>query len=54
MEQFIVEHWDAILLGAFIVAEKAVKLSKSKKDDILVDMLGKAIFGGLGKDRGKK
>ena len=39
----VVKHWEWILLG-FMVLEKAVKLSPSKKDDILFDSFIKPMF----------
>ena len=38
MMSFITSHWEWILLGMFIV-EKVVKLSPSKKDDVIFDMI---------------
>ncbi len=39
---FIMANWE-LFLAAFYIAEKVVKLSKSRKDDILVDI----IWGGI-------
>jgi len=44
MEQYLADNWQYILV-AFYILEKIVKLSPSKKDDILVDVL----FGALKK-----
>ena len=38
----LVKHWEWILLGLYVV-EKAVKLSPSKKDDVIFDMILKPI-----------
>tara|TARA_Y100001963_G_C6717110_1_gene417223 strand:- start:480 stop:626 length:147 start_codon:yes stop_codon:yes gene_type:complete len=46
---WFMNNWDICLL-VFMVAEKAVKASPSKYDDILLDM----IWGGLKKMVGKK
>ena len=46
MDWFI-NNWDICLL-VFMIAEKAVKLSPSKKDDILLDMIWNGLKG-LGK-----
>ena len=34
----LINNWEYVLL-AFMILEKAVKLSPSKKDDIIVDMI---------------
>ena len=39
---FITANWEWILLGLYIV-EKAIKLSPSKKDDLIWDMVLKPI-----------
>ena len=36
MTEFMVENWQYILVG-FMIAEKLVKLSPAKWDDIIVD-----------------
>ncbi len=46
LSQWILSHWEWILLGFFIL-EKVVKLSPSKKDDILLDTVIKPIFNAL-------
>jgi hypothetical protein len=43
MMGFITSNWEWILL-AFYVIEKVVKLSPSKKDDVIFDMVLKPIF----------
>ena len=45
---WMLENWDICLL-VFMILEKAVKLSSSKKDDILVDMIWNGIKGALKK-----
>ena len=44
---WLIENWDICLL-IFMIAEKGVKLSPSKKDDILLDFIWNGIKG-LGK-----
>ena len=39
---FLTNNWEYVLL-VFMIAEKLVKLSPSKKDDILLDMVWGAI-----------
>jgi|TARA_R110000824_G_scaffold118291_2_gene270525 hypothetical protein len=39
----IFKNWEWILLGLYVV-EKAVKLSPSKKDDVIFDMVLKPII----------
>ena len=46
---FLVNNWEYILL-VFMIAEKAIKASPSKYDDILLDM----VWGGIKKALGKK
>jgi len=43
MSEWLAGNWEYILLG-FMVLEKVVKLSPSKKDDILFDSIIKPIF----------
>ena len=43
MSEWLVGNWEYILLG-FMVLEKVVKLSPSKKDDILFDSIIKPMF----------
>ena len=45
---WMLENWE-IMLAVFYLAEKIVKLSPSKKDDILVDMIWNGIKGALKK-----
>lgn len=42
MEQWLIENWQYVLVG-FYVAEKIVKLTPTKYDDILFDIIGGAI-----------
>ncbi len=46
MNEWILTNWEYLLLG-FFVLEKLVKLSPSKKDDILFDSIVKPIFNAL-------
>ena len=46
MGAWIAPNWEWILLG-FYVIEKVVKLSPSKKDDIVFDTILKPIFNAL-------
>ena len=39
---FITSNWEWVLLAIYVV-EKAVKLSPSKKDDVIFDMILKPI-----------
>ena len=48
---FILSNWEYFLLG-FMIAEKIVKVTPFKWDDILIDGL-KQVFTGLGKLKGK-
>jgi hypothetical protein len=41
--EFLTQHWEYVLLG-FYVLEKVVKLSPSKKDDIIFDSVIKPVF----------
>ena len=45
---FLISNWEYILL-VFMIAEKAIKASPSKYDDILLDM----VWGGIKKLAGK-
>ena len=49
MMDFLINNWEYILL-VFMIAEKAIKASKSPYDDILLDM----VWGGIKKLAGKK
>lgn len=42
IEQWLLENWQYVLVG-FYVAEKVVKLTPTKYDDILFDVIGGAI-----------
>ena len=46
MLSFISPNWEYILLGLYVV-EKAIKLSPSKKDDLVWDMILKPIVDKL-------
>jgi hypothetical protein len=46
MMSFVTTNWEWILL-AFYVIEKVVKLSPSKKDDVIFDMVLKPIVDKL-------
>ena len=46
---FLTNNWEWCLLG-FMIAEKLVKMSPTKYDDIVLDM----IWGGIKKAIGKK
>ena len=43
MMSFITSNWEWILLALYVI-EKAVKLSPSKKDDVIFDMILKPII----------
>lgn len=47
---WMAENW-IVMLGVFYLAEKAVKLSPTKADDILVDLIIKGIARKLGLTR---
>ena len=49
MMEFITSNWEWCLLGLYVL-EKGIKLSPSKKDDLLWDMILKPI---VNKVRGK-
>jgi hypothetical protein len=40
---FITSNWEWILLALYVI-EKAIKLSPSKKDDVIFDMILKPII----------
>ena len=44
MSEWFTANWEYVLI-AFYVLEKVVKLSPSKKDDVLFDTILKPIFG---------
>jgi hypothetical protein len=46
MFSFIASNWEYFLLALYVL-EKAIKLSPSKKDDLLWDMVLKPIVGKL-------
>ena len=41
--QMLLANWDWVLLALYVV-EKAIKLSPSKKDDVIFDMILKPII----------
>ena len=43
MMSFITANWEYILLGLYVL-EKVIKLSPSKKDDLVFDMVLKPII----------
>ena len=43
MSEWLASNWEWCLLG-FMILEKIVKMSPSKKDDILFDSIVKPIF----------
>ena len=43
MMSFITANWEYILLGLYVL-EKVIKLSPSKKDDLIFDMILKPII----------
>ena len=43
MLSFITANWEWILLALYVI-EKAIKLSPSKKDDLIFDMILKPII----------
>ena len=46
---WIINNWDICLL-AFMILEKVVKLSPSKNDDIVLDIVWKTIINMVKKD----
>ena len=46
MSEWLAGNWEWCLLG-FMILEKVVKMSPSKKDDILFDSIVKPIFNML-------
>tara|TARA_Y100001938_G_scaffold141017_1_gene210167 strand:- start:88 stop:240 length:153 start_codon:yes stop_codon:yes gene_type:complete len=46
MSEWLLSNWEWVLLG-FMVVEKIIKISPSKKDDILLDTIIKPIFNML-------
>ena len=44
MSEWLTRNWEWVLVG-FYTLEKIVKLSPSKKDDVLFDSILKPIFG---------
>ena len=52
MFSFIASNWEYFLLALYVL-EKAIKLSPSKKDDLIWDMVLKPIVGKLKDKIGK-
>ena len=50
MQEWLMNNWEWRLLG-FMVIEKVVKLTPTKKDDIVFDMILKPMFNAM---KGKK
>ena len=50
--EFLINNWDICLL-AFMILEKVVKLSPSKNDDIVLDIIWNGIKN-MGKSDAKK
>ena len=46
MISFLTSNWEYVLLCIYVI-EKVVKLSPSKKDDVIFDMVLKPIFDKL-------
>ena len=53
MNEWLMANWEYCLI-AFMVLEKLVKMSPSKKDDILLDSIITPIFNMLNKKMEKK
>ena len=47
---FLTSNWEYVLLAMYVL-EKAVKLSPSKKDDILFDSIIKPLFSAFSKKK---
>ena len=50
MFQALLNNWEYVLLAMYVI-EKVVKLSPSKKDDVIFDMILSPIFNAV---KGKK
>ena len=50
MFEFITSNWEWFLLGLYVL-EKAIKLSPSKKDDLVWDMVLKPIVDAIKRKR---
>ena len=48
--ELLMNNWEYVLLSMYVI-EKVVKLSPSKKDDVIFDMVLKPIFNAV---KGKK
>jgi len=53
VEKFIIENWEYVLL-CFYIAEKIVKATPTKKDDVVFDMVITPIVNFFKKKVGKK
>ena len=53
MDQFIIENWQWFYLG-FTIIEKIVKITPTKKDDVIVDMILKPIYEKFSNKMGSK
>ena len=53
MIEFLSENWQYILVG-FYVAEKIVKMTHTKYDDIILEVVMGAIYKLMGKQYNKK
>jgi hypothetical protein len=51
--QWMAENWDICLLGLY-VCEKAIRLSPSKKDDVIFDMILKPVWDAVSSKIEKK
>ena len=52
MMTFLTANWEWFLLGLYIL-EKGIKLSPSKKDDVIFDMILKPIYEAIKGKSGK-
>ena len=46
MLELLLNHWEWVLLAMYVI-EKVVKLSPSKKDDVIFDMILSPIFNAI-------
>ena len=51
--EWIAENWDVCLL-VFYVIEKGIRLSPTKQDDVIFDMILKPVWGTVSGKLGKK
>lgn len=54
VKEVVVENQVAVVLALIMVAEKMVKLSRSKYDDIIVDIIGAGLKKALGVGKAKE